>query len=232
MKTKELTIIIPVYNEEATMQQIAYEISHVCNSQNIHHEIIFANDGSTDATLKNIQETMIHVPEVSYVSFEKNTGKTETIVHALKKASGEKIIIIDGDLQDDPADIPRIYNKLILYDYVSGWRNNRQDLLTKKLSSTIINFLIRKIFTTTLHDHNCSIKGFRKNLVQTFTHMKHDDHRFMPIIAHTTGFTISEIPTNHDKRYYGISKYGTHGFSRLKNTIISIIRIKKNASHI
>ena len=211
---KNISVIIPVLNEEASVHILYKQICE--NLQNINKEIIFVNDGSSDGTKKNIMEIIEADDSVKLIDFNKNYGKAVALSEAFKIAEGDIVITIDGDLQDDPSEFKNLISKIDEgWDLVSGWKKIRKDPLLKIVVSKIFNVITRLKTGIKIHDFNCGLKAYRKDVVKTIKVYGHL-HRFLPVLAHNEGYKVTEIPVNHYSRKYGQSKYGKarlfHGF--------------------
>ena len=221
MKKCNLSIIIPVYNEEKSIdilyKQIKKSISFVSKEYlDFYYEIIFVNDGSTDDTYKIINKIISNDNDVKLISFYQNKGKSEALNCAFKFSLGEIIITLDGDLQDDPIEFKNLINKLNEgSDIVTGWKKYRKDPLTKRIPSKIFNLVLRILTNIKIHDFNCGLKAYKKSVIKNID-IYGGLHRFIPVLAKQKGFITSEIVVNHRARKFGHSKYGTsrlfHGF--------------------
>ena len=211
----DISIIIPVFNEEKSINPLYEEIIIALNN-NFNWELIFIDDGSSDSSKNIILDITKTNKNVKLISFLKNKGKSEALNAGFKNCKGDYVITIDADLQDDPAEINNIINKLKEgSDMVSGWKINRKDPYTKTLPSKVFNFILKCITGIKILDFNCGLKGYRLDVVKTLN-IYGGLHRFIPVLAKGNGFKISEIKVNHRERKYGKSKYGTsrlfHGF--------------------
>ena len=214
-KKNNISIIIPVYNEAASIQKLYSEIENNINNQ-YNYEIIFINDGSTDDSKEQILKIIKNKSCVKLIDFYKNRGKSAALNHGFKMSSGDIIITLDADLQDDPKEINNFIDKINEgYGLVSGWKKNRLDPISKKIPSKIFNFILRLISGIKIHDFNCGFKAYIRDAIQNIQ-IYGGLHRFIPIIINNNGFKITEIIVNHRKREYGKSKYSGsrifHGF--------------------
>ncbi len=201
---KHLSIIVPCYNEEENVKILHQEIFNVCKNINKNFEIIFIDDGSTDKTFEKLKE----LKPIKIIRFRKNFGQTAALDAGFKEAIGDIIITMDGDLQNNPMDIPKILKKLEEsdYDVVSGWRKNRKDSLGKKTISHGANIL-RKIFVDDeIHDSGCTLKAYKKEGLENID-IYGEMHRFIPAMLKWRGFKIGEIEVSHRPRIYGKTKY-------------------------
>lgn len=220
----KLSVVIPIYNEEENIQLLYDELKGVLQGIDRPYEIVFVDDGSSDRSmelLENIQQQDNHVV---VVSFRRNFGQTAAMAAGFDYATGEVIVTMDGDLQNDPDDIPGLLAKMDEgYDLVSGWRFNRQDaFINRKLPSMIANKIISKVTGVHLHDYGCTLKIFHKEItkgIQLYGEM----HRFIPAIASGMGSRIAEVKVNHRPRRFGTSKYG---ISRTIRVILDLLTVK------
>lgn len=204
-----LTIIVPVYNEEENLEAFLESVVTVMDREDYHFEIIFINDGSTDSSAEVLTEIAKRQPQCKVIHFRKNFGQTSAMMAGLDYASGDIIIPIDADSQNDPEDIPRLLEKLKEgYDLVSGWRKNRRDArLTRNFPSWLANKLISRISGVRLSDYGCTLKAYNRSIVEDIK-LYGEMHRFLPIYASWAGAKTTEIPVNHKPRLAGESKYG------------------------
>ena len=203
-----LGIVIPVYNEEGNIKALHSKIKDVLNDLGLISEILFVDDGSTDSTLRKLKSIASKDKAVRILTFHKNFGKANALEAGFKNVNGDIIITMDGDLQDDPEEIPRFIRKLESgYDLVSGWKYHRKDPIGKKIPSRFYNFLIRKLTGVNIHDSNCGFKAYRREVID-MVDVYGEFHRYIPIIAYWRGFRVGEIKVKHHKRVSGRSKYG------------------------
>jgi glycosyltransferase involved in cell wall biosynthesis len=223
-KSIEVSIVIPLYNEEGNVIELYRELKDVLLRENISHEILLVNDGSSDSTTQLIKELHHQDHCVTVINFRRNFGQTAAMSAGFDHARGEVIITMDGDLQNDPADIPVLLAKIGEgNDVVTGWRYARKDpFLNRKLPSMIANKIISVITGVHIHDYGCTLKAFRKEITQ---HIKlyGEMHRFIPAIASGMGAAITEVKVNHRARKYGTSKYG---ISRTVRVILDLLTVK------
>lgn len=201
---KSLSVVVPVYNEEGNIQKLHQEIKQVCEDNHYQYEIIFINDGSTDHTDKVCRT----LKPLKYIRFRKNYGQTAAMDAGIKIAQYEYIVTLDGDGQNDPADIPRMLKYLEEndLDVVSGWRKNRKDSFMKKFTSRGANFLRYLLVHDGIHDSGCSLKVYRKECFKG-VNLYGEQHRFIPAILKIKGFRIGEVVVNHRPRTAGKTKY-------------------------
>jgi len=207
--TPQVSIVIPMFNEEACVQPLLEEIGAFLRGFDRRTEVIVVDDGSSDRTGALIEEAIPRMPELTLVHLRKNSGQTAAMAAGLEQAQGEVIVFMDGDLQNDVTDVPRLLAKLDEgYDLVSGWRRHRKDrALTRRLPSTIANSLIGWVTGVRLHDYGCTLKAYRAKFLKPLR-LYSDMHRFIPALTSRTGARIAEIEVTHRPRTLGTSKYG------------------------
>ena len=211
----KISVVIPVFNEEDSIKELYGQISTALKNQK-KYEIIFINDGSSDKSEKAIIDLSNEDKRVKLISFYRNFGKSAALSEGFKYASGEIIITMDADLQDDPNEISNLINKLDEgYDLVSGWKQKRYDPWTKTFPSKIFNFVTRVLTGVKIHDFNCGLKAYRSSVIKSIE-VFGGRHRYIPALAGQMNFSVSEIVVNHRPRIYGETKYGGsrifHGF--------------------
>ncbi|MBU1164538.1 glycosyltransferase family 2 protein [Patescibacteria group bacterium] len=234
MEEKKISIVIPTYNEQDSISELYLEIKQVMQSNNLSYEIIFIDDGSTDGTFKVMEELYNDNQGVKVIRFRTNFGKSAALAAGFKTAIGKIIITMDADLQDDPQEIPALINKINEgYDLVSGWKQKRNDPITKTIPSRAFNFMVRMLTGVKLHDINCGIKAYRSTVIKEID-VYGDLHRFLPVIASNKGFKVTEIKVQHHARKYGKTKYGikrfVEGILDLL-TVLLLTRYVKKPSH-
>lgn len=220
-----LSLVIPVYNEQDNVPILYDAIGKAMNPVEKSWEVIFVNDGSSDASLDVLMTLAKKDPEyVRVVDFRRNFGQTAAISAGIDHAQGEIIVLLDADLQNDPADIPRLLAKLDEgYDLVSGWRKNRKDnALTRNLPSHAANWLISAVTGVRLHDYGCTLKAYRRDALEGFK-LYGEMHRFIPVFAHSVGARIAEIEVNHHPRRFGKAKYG---LERTLKVLLDLFTVK------
>lgn len=213
----EISLVIPVMNEEQNIRLLYEKLSTQLSELGKPFEVIFVDDGSTDNTftvLKQLYEE--NRGAVRVIRFRRNFSKTPALVAGFSRCKGEVVFTMDGDLQDDPVEIPRFLEKLNEgYDLVSGWKYPRLDPLSKTFPSRIFNGMVSKLTGVHLHDINCGFKAYRREIIED-DHLKlyGEFHRFVPVMAHWRGFRVTEIKVLHHPRKYGVSKFGARRFAR------------------
>src|SRR6476469_7066130 len=225
----ELSLFLPVLDEEENLRPMHAKIQAALDQLGKTAELIFVDDGSTDKSLPILKEIAAADPRVRVISLRRNYGQTAAMSAGIDAAKGEILIPMDADLQNDPADIARLLQKLDEgYDVVSGWRKNRQDkLISRKIPSQIANRVISAIGGVHLHDYGCSLKAYRRDVIQDVK-LYGEMHRFIPIYASWAGARVTEIPVDHHARTRGKSKYG---ISRTLKVIFDLMTIKFMASY-
>lgn len=219
-----ISIILPVLNEEENLEAMNTEIVGVVEKMDVDYEIIYIDDGSTDRSFEILSALREQNQNIKVIQFRRNFGQTAGLAAGFDHASGDVIITMDSDRQNDPNDIPMLLEKINEgYDLVSGWRFDRQDAwLSRKLPSKLANGLISKITGVKLHDYGCSLKAFRKEVIENIR-LYGEMHRFIPAIASWMGVRIAEVKVNHRARVAGTSKYG---ISRTFRVILDLITVK------
>ncbi len=219
-----ISVTIPVFNERDNLRPLYEQITTVLRQLERPWEIIFVDDGSADGSGAILDELAAHDPAVKVIHFRRNFGQTAAMMAGVDFASGEIIIPLDGDLQNDPNDIPRLLAKLDEgYDVCSGWRKARQDAaIRRNLPSRLANRLISVISGVHLHDYGCSLKAYRKDVIKG-VRLYGEMHRFIPIFATWQGAKVAEIPVTHHPRIHGESKYG---LERILKVVLDLIVVK------
>ncbi len=225
----EVSVFLPVYNEEPNLLPLHAKLDEALKALGRTAEIIYVDDGSSDGSLKVLREIARLDGRVRVVALKRNYGQTAAMAAGIDAAQGDVLIPMDADLQNDPADIIRLLDKMDEgYDVVSGWRKNRQDkMITRKIPSMIANRLISWIGGVPLHDYGCSLKAYRRESLEDVK-LYGEMHRFIPIYAAWAGARVTEIPVAHHRRTMGQSKYG---LSRTIKVIFDLITIKFMASY-
>jgi glycosyltransferase involved in cell wall biosynthesis len=219
-----LSITIPLYNEEANVKPLHERLVAALDPIGQPYEVILVNDGSSDGTERELAALAARDPRVKVVNFRRNFGQTAAMMAGIHYASGDIIIPMDGDLQNDPADIAKLLAKLDEgYDVVSGWRQDRQDhAIRRNLPSRIANRLISTISGVKLHDYGCSLKAYRRDVVKGVK-LYGEMHRFIPIYASWEGGRVTEVPVTHHPRIHGESKYGA---DRVLKVVLDLIVVQ------
>ena len=220
----DISIVVPLYNEEESVSLLYNSIADVVKGLKRSYEIIFVDDGSVDATFVRAKAIHQEDPRLKVIKFRKNYGQTPAMQAGFDHAKGKIIVSMDGDLQNDPKDIPKFLEKIEEgYDIVCGWRKNRKDkLVTRKIPSKIANWLIGNVTGVKIHDNGCSLKAYKSAAIKG-TNLYSEMHRFIPAMTSITGTNYTEIVVNHHARKFGTSKYG---LSRVWKVFLDIITIK------
>jgi len=220
---KKISVIVPFLNEEESLKPLYNEIKKTLRGISSDYEIIFVDDGSSDKSLNVIKELGRIDNKIHYLSFRTNYGKSAALQVAFKQVTGDAVITMDADLQDDPGEIPNLLKKLEEgYDLVSGWKKKRYDPIIKKLSSKFFNYITRLFTKVKIHDFNCGLKAYRKQVVQNI-HVYGELHRYIPVLANWKGFSVSEIIVKHHPRRYGKTKFGISRFFKGFVDLITVI---------
>ena len=218
-----LSLVIPVFNEEENLPILFDEVAKAMKPLKESWEVIFVNDGSTDQSLEVLRGLAEKDKHVRVIVFRRNFGQTAAISAGIDRAKGEVVVLLDADLQNDPADIPMLLSKLDEgYDVVSGWRKDRKDNFTRTLPSVIANGLISWVTGVHLHDYGCTLKAYRREVLDEF-HLYGETHRFIPVFAHSVGARIAELPVHHHPRLHGKAKYG---LERTMKVLLDLFTVK------
>jgi len=220
----DVSILVPIYNERDNLAQLHRELVAAMRRVDRSYEIIYVDDGSTDGSRDVLREIHASDPHVRVIRFRKNFGQTAALSAGFEHAKGDVVVTIDGDLQNDPADIPRLLAKIDDgYDLVTGWRKRRQDaLLHRRIPSLAANFLIRLATDVRVHDYGCMLKAYRRDIAAGLR-LYGEMHRFIPAIANDLGASICEIVVNHRPRVHGTSKYG---LSRAVRVVLDLLTVR------
>jgi glycosyltransferase involved in cell wall biosynthesis len=218
------SIVVPIYNEENNISELYQAITSVLDRTVQDYEIILVDDGSTDGSFSALKSIAAQDQRVKVIRFRRNFGQTAAMSAGFDVAAGDIIIPMDGDLQNDPADIPRLIDKLHDgYDVISGWRNDRKDtFITRKIPSILANALISWLTGVHLHDYGCTLKAYRREVLDGIN-LYGEMHRFVPALASQVGAKVAELPVNHRPRLHGTSKYG---ISRTLRVILDLMTVK------
>ena len=218
-----LSIVVPIYNEEESLPFLVNQLLDVLKPMEETFELVLVNDGSSDKSAEVMRLLSLEVPELVGVILRKNYGQTAAMAAGFDVSCGEIVVTLDGDLQNDPADIPLLVNKIRDgFDLVSGWRYRRQDAaISRKLPSKIANRLIGKVTGVRLNDYGCSLKAYRKEVL-TDMRLYGELHRFLPVLANIEGARITELKVNHRPRQFGTSKYGIDRTFRVLMDLLTV----------
>ncbi len=202
-----LSVVIPVYNERDNLAPLLEEVQSVMRRLGRPYEVLFVDDGSTDGSDRVLRGLRAARPEVRVVTFERNAGQTAAIDAGFRRARGEVVVTLDADLQNDPADIPRLLAALAGWDAVVGVRASRQDSLVRRVSSRVANYVRNRVSDETITDTGCSLKAFRRPALRRLV-LYDGMHRFLPTLLKMEGFRVKELSVGHRPRRHGESKYG------------------------
>ncbi|MDF1499277.1 MAG: glycosyltransferase family 2 protein [Anaerolineales bacterium] len=218
----KVSIVVPVFNEVETVSLLGEALYNAL--QGIDYEILFVDDGSTDGSLEALKRIIDTHPEtMRVIEFRRNFGQTAAMAAGIDHSTGDVIVTIDADLQNDPEDIPKLIEKIDEgYDVVSGWRVDRKDNFVRRLPSQIANWIISKVTGVDLHDYGCTLKAYRREVLEGF-HLYGEMHRFIPAYAGWVGARIVEVPVQHHSRKYGQAKYG---LERTGKVILDLFTVK------
>jgi len=231
----KISVVVPLFNEEESLVELYEQLSKAVCSLEKPIEFLFIDDGSTDGSMQVLTELHKKDPQVRVVQFRRNYGKSAALALGFKKARGKLIITLDADLQDEPYEIPNLVKKLEEgFDLVSGWKKIRKDPFIKKNTSKLFNFVTRKMTGLGIHDMNCGLKAYRREVTDT-VNVYGQLHRFLPVLAQWQGFKVGEVVVKHNPRKYGKTKFGASrfiaGFFDLM-TVLFITRYTKRPLHL
>jgi glycosyltransferase involved in cell wall biosynthesis len=227
--TPELSVVVPLRDEELNIIPLHEELSGVLRPLGVAYELILVDDGSEDRTFDNLVHVQARDPQVRVVRFQRNFGQTAAFAAGFARARGRFIVTSDGDLQNDPTDIPRLLDLARTHDIVVGWRKHRKDnFLTRHLPSIVANYLIGLVSGVRLHDNGCSLKVFRAEVVKPLK-LRHGMHRYLPAIASQLGGRVTEVVVNHRPRRFGRSKYGLSRTFRVVGDLVHLRSLMRQA---
>ncbi|MCE9616325.1 MAG: glycosyltransferase family 2 protein [Lentisphaerae bacterium] len=220
----DLSIVVPVYNERESVEVLCTQVHAALDKLGRPYEVILVDDGSTDGTWETLTTLSAKYPHLRLIRFRGNFGQTAAMSAGFHAARGDVVITLDADLQNDPADIPLLLAKMGEgFDVVSGWRKDRQDpFINRRLPSMLANGLISCITGVSLHDYGCTLKAYRRSVIQD-VHLYGEMHRFIPALCSWVGATVGEVPVNHRARQFGKSKYG---ISRTFRVVLDLLTVK------
>ncbi len=221
-ESPQVSAIVLVYNEVDSVEPLHRELQGVLEGLGRSFEILYIDDGSTDGSTQRLRELASHDQRVRVVSFRRNFGQTAAVQAGIDNSRGEILVFLDGDLQNDPHDIPQLLAKIDEgYDVVSGWRRDRRDDASRVLPSQVANWLIAHVTGVRLSDFGCTLKAYRREVIEDVK-LYGEMHRFIPVFADVVGARITEIPVNHRPRTYGKSKYSLSRTSRVALDLITV----------
>jgi glycosyltransferase involved in cell wall biosynthesis len=208
----DISVVIPLYNEEDSLRELHQELRSTFKQMNVRNELLFIDDGSTDSSYQRLRGLKHQDHRVKIVRFRRNYGKSAALSVGFEKAQGKVVITMDADLQDDPSEIPALVKRINEgFDLVSGWKKVRQDPIAKIIPSRFFNFVTSFLTGIKIHDFNCGLKAYRKEVVKTVK-VYGELHRYVPVLAHWEGFKVGEMPVHHRPRKYGKTKFGMGRF--------------------
>jgi glycosyltransferase involved in cell wall biosynthesis len=226
--TPKLSVIVLVYNEVESIDALHDELTGVLAGLDVSYEVLYIDDGSRDGSTEKMAELAHHDPHVRVVSFRRNFGQTAAVQAGIDNSHGEILVFLDGDMQNDPHDIPRLLERLDEgYDVVSGWRKDRKDEASRVLPSQIANWVIARVTGVPLNDFGCTLKAYRREVIEEVK-LYGEMHRFIPVYASWVGARITELPVNHRQRVFGHSKYS---LSRTSRVLLDLITVKLLGSY-
>ena len=219
----DLSVLVPVLDEAGTVEELARRVSEVVEGLGLTFEIVFVDDGSRDGTAERVRAARERDPRVKLVRLRRNFGKAAALTAGFDRSLGRLVVTIDGDLQDEPEEIPRLLEALEAgpYDLVSGWKQNRRDPITKTLPSRLFNWTTRRLAQVDLHDFNCGFKAYRREVLEEVP-IYGELHRYIPVLASRRGFRVGEVPVRHHARKSGVSKYG---WDRLYKGLLDLLTV-------
>jgi glycosyltransferase involved in cell wall biosynthesis len=218
-----VSVIVPVFNEEENVALLHQDVQTALRALDLAYEIVYVDDGSSDATFERLLVATGSDPRIRIVRLRRNFGQTAALQAGIEHSRGDTLVFMDGDLQNDPADIGRLLAKLDEgYDVVSGWRQHRQDSISRVITSRIANALISWVVGVKLKDYGCTLKAYRREVLQDVK-LYGEMHRFIPAYAAAAGASVTEIPVTHHSRRFGRSKYG---FSRTPRVLLDLLTVK------
>ena len=228
MATPKLSVIVLVFNEVESIDPLHEELTEVLSGLDVPYEVLYIDDGSRDGSTEKMAELALHDPHVRVVSFRRNFGQTAAVQAGIDNSRGEILVFLDGDMQNDPHDIPRLLERLDEgHDVVSGWRRDRKDDASRVLPSKIANWVIAHVTGVPLNDFGCTLKAYRRDVIEDVK-LYGEMHRFIPVYASWVGARITELPVNHRQRVFGHSKYS---LSRTSRVLLDLITVKLLGSY-
>jgi glycosyltransferase involved in cell wall biosynthesis len=223
-----LSVVVLVFNELESIAPMHEELLGVLDAMDTTYEVVYIDDGSRDGSTERLAQLTLKNPHIRVVSFRRNFGQTAAVQAGIDNARGDILVFMDGDMQNDPHDIPRLLQSMDAgYDVVSGWRKNRQDEAARVLPSRIANWIIARVTGVPLHDFGCTLKAYRRDVIQDVK-LYGEMHRFIPVYASWVGARIVELPVNHRARAFGQSKYS---LSRTSRVLLDLMTVKLLGSY-
>jgi glycosyltransferase involved in cell wall biosynthesis len=226
----DVSILVPLLNEEDSLRELYGEIERAMTPSGRSWEVVFVNDGSTDGSMQVLRELFENRLNVKVLSFGRNLGKSAALAVGFREVNGNAVVTMDADLQDDPGEIPKMLDLLDEgYDLVSGWKKERRDPLSKRLPSKLFNGVTAALSGLSLHDMNCGLKAYRRDVVKTIK-VYGELHRYTPVLAHWAGFRVTEVPVRHHPRRFGSSKFGAERFTRGFFDLLTVLFLRRYAA--
>ena len=226
-----LSVVIPICNERENIRPLYLSLTAVLNGGGRDYEILFIDDGSNDGSSEELSDLATHDPDVKVIRFARNYGQTAALAAGIEHASGDVIVTLDGDRQNDPADIPLLLAKLDEgFDFVHGWRKDRHDAFHRTLPSQLANWLIRRVTGVPLHDVGCTLKAMRREVARVLP-LVGDMHRFIPILAHAGGARCAQVVVRHHPRRAGQTKYGLGRTFRVLRDLIALKKMLRRRDY-
>ena len=219
----EISVVVPIYNEAENLVPLTSRLVQVLGVLGKPYEILLVNDGSTDGSSRVLQDLATKHPEVRIIHFRRNAGQTAALHAGFKRARGAVVVTLDGDLQNDPHDIPSLLEALTDYDVVCGIRQRRQDTWLRRISSHIANGIRRLILHDDIIDIGCSLRAYKRHCLAPLT-LYHGMHRFLPVLLHLEGFRIGQVPVSHHPRTFGTSKYNMR--NRAWRALVDLLAVR------
>lgn len=222
-----ISIVVPLLNEEESLKALYDAVAAALAPAGKRWEIIFIDDGSTDSSLAVLRELHAAHDNVAVLSLGRNIGKSAALAVGFREAEGAVVVTMDADLQDEPSEIPKMLTELDKgFDLVSGWKKQRKDPLSKRLPSKLFNWVTGRMSGVRLHDMNCGLKAYRREVVKTIK-VYGELHRYTPVLAHFAGFRVTEVPVTHHARPFGRSKFGPERFARGLFDLVTILFLRR-----
>ena len=219
----EISVVVPVFNEEENLPILVPTLSEVLRTLRLSYEMIFVDDGSSDGSRRILKEMASQDPSLRIIGFKENRGLSTALFAGMKEARGGKIVTLDSDLQNDPADIPRLLEHLDRYDMATGWRQKRQDTWLKRISSKIANAIRNRLSGEDIHDSACTLRAFNKECVREIP-VFNGMHRFLSTLVKMKGYRTIEVPVSHRPRRFGKSKYNIR--NRMVRSLIDLLAVR------
>jgi len=222
-KDVEISVVVPVYNEEANLPILVPKLVEVFKNLGFVHEMIFVDDGSSDGSRRLLKEMASQVPSLHWVGLKQNRGLSTALLAGMREAQGRIIVTLDSDLQNDPEDIPRLLNYLDRYDMATGWRQKREDPWLKRIASRIANSVRNRLSGERINDSACTLRVFKRECLQDIP-IFNGMHRFMSTLVKMRGYRIVEVPVTHHPRKYGESKYNIR--NRMWRSFVDLLAVR------